>query len=56
MTDKKYQDVTDAYIQAVHSVLTRDQSAPQAATALEKELARLTGFKKGPAQKGSAQP
>jgi len=48
VTGKKYQDVTDAYIQAVHSVLTREKSAPEAATTLEKELVRITGFKKGP--------
>jgi trehalose/maltose transport system substrate-binding protein len=56
VTGKKYQDVTDAYIHSVHSVLTREKSAPEAAAALEKELVRLTGFKKGPPQKGSAQP
>ena len=48
VTDKRYQEVTDAYIQAVHSVLTGEKSAPEAAVALEKELARMTGFKKGP--------
>ena len=47
VTGKKYQDVTDGYIQAVHSVLTREKSAPQAAAALEKELVRTTGFKTG---------
>jgi trehalose/maltose transport system substrate-binding protein len=56
VTGKEYQGVTDAYIQAVHSVLIRDKSAPEAAAALEKELVRLTGFKKGPPQEGSAQP
>jgi trehalose/maltose transport system substrate-binding protein len=44
---KKYQDVTDAYIQAVHSVLTHEKGAPEAAAALEDELVRTTGFKKG---------
>jgi trehalose/maltose transport system substrate-binding protein len=48
VTSKEYQDVTDAYIQAVHSVLTHQKSAPQAAAALEKELVRTTGFKTGP--------
>jgi len=48
VTGKKYQEVTDAYIQAVHSVLTGQQSAPEAAAALENELVRTTGFKKGP--------
>jgi hypothetical protein len=47
VTGKKYQDVTDAYIKAVHSVLTREKSAPEAAAALENELVRITGFKKG---------
>jgi hypothetical protein len=45
---KEYQHVTDAYIQAVHSVLTREKDAPQAAAALENALVRITGFKKGP--------
>jgi len=45
---KNYEDVAEAYIQAVHSVLTRQQSAPEAAAALEKELIRITGFRKGP--------
>jgi trehalose/maltose transport system substrate-binding protein len=48
VTGKKYQEVTDAYIQAVHSVLTGQKSAPEAAAALENELVRTTGFKKGP--------
>jgi trehalose/maltose transport system substrate-binding protein len=56
VTGKKYQDVTDAYTQAVHSVLTGEKSAPEAAAALENELVRITGFKKGPAQERSAQP
>jgi len=48
VTGKKYQDVTDAYIQAVHSVLTGEKRAPEAAATLEKELVSITGFKKGP--------
>jgi trehalose/maltose transport system substrate-binding protein len=48
VTGKNYQAVSDAYIQAVHSVLTDERSAPEAATALENELVRITGFKKGP--------
>jgi trehalose/maltose transport system substrate-binding protein len=47
VTGKTYQAVTDAYIQAVHSVLTGEKSAPEAAAALENELVRVTGFKKG---------
>jgi trehalose/maltose transport system substrate-binding protein len=54
VTGKKYQDVSDAYIQAVHSVLTGEKSAPEAAAALENELVRITGFKKGRPQEGSA--
>jgi trehalose/maltose transport system substrate-binding protein len=45
---KSYQDVSDAYIQAVHSVLTGEKRAPEAAAALENELVRITGLKKGP--------
>jgi trehalose/maltose transport system substrate-binding protein len=56
VTGQKYQDVTRAYIQAVHSVLTREKSAPEAAAALENELVRITGFKKGPPQKGLHSP
>jgi trehalose/maltose transport system substrate-binding protein len=54
VTGKKYQDVSDAYIQAVHSVLTREKNAPDAAAALENELVHITGFKKGPPQERSA--
>jgi len=56
VTGKKYQEVTDAYIQAVHSVLTAEKSAPDAAAALENELVRITGFKKGPLPRDSAPP
>jgi trehalose/maltose transport system substrate-binding protein len=56
VTGKKYQDVTDAYIQAVHSVLTGEKSAPEAAAALENELVRTTGFKKGPPQGNQHNP
>jgi trehalose/maltose transport system substrate-binding protein len=48
VTGKKYHDVTSAYVKAVHSVLMRQASAPEAAASLEIELARITGFKKGP--------
>jgi trehalose/maltose transport system substrate-binding protein len=48
VTGKKYEDVSDAYIQAVHSVLTGEKSAPDAALALENELVGITGFKNGP--------
>jgi len=48
ITGKKYEVVADAYIQAVHSVLTGQKRAPEAAATLETELVRITGFKKGP--------
>ena len=54
LTGKRYEDVSEAYIQAVHSVLTRKQTAPKAAAALEQELIRITGFKKGPPLVGPA--
>src|SRR6202521_2908020 len=56
VTGKKYQDVTEAYISAVHSVLTGEKGAPEAAAALESELVRITGFKKGPPREGPPQP
>jgi trehalose/maltose transport system substrate-binding protein len=48
ITGKKYGEVSHAYAQAVHSVLTGEKRAPEAAAALEKELVRITGFKTGP--------
>lgn len=54
VTGKNYERVSEAYIQAVHSVLTRKQSAPDAAVALETELIRVTGFTTGLPSKGSA--
>jgi trehalose/maltose transport system substrate-binding protein len=47
VSGKKYEDVTEAYFRAVHSVLTGEKSAPEAAAALESELVRITGFKTG---------
>jgi trehalose/maltose transport system substrate-binding protein len=44
----KYERVTRAYINAVHSVLTGESAAGEAAASLEKELIAITGFKKGP--------
>ena len=43
-----YEDVTKAYFQAVHSALTGERSATEAAAALEKQLVEITGFKTGP--------
>jgi trehalose/maltose transport system substrate-binding protein len=52
VTGKKYQDVSEAYIQAVHSVLTGEMDAREAAVVLEKNLVRITGFQTGPPQVG----
>jgi trehalose/maltose transport system substrate-binding protein len=46
-TGTQYEQIARAYIEAVHSVLTGEKPAPQAAAALEKELVRITGFKTG---------
>ena len=48
VTGHAYEDVSRAYSQAVHSVLTSERSAPMAAAALEKQLVAITGFKTGP--------
>jgi trehalose/maltose transport system substrate-binding protein len=56
ITGKKYGEVSNAYMQAVHSVLTGERTAPEAATSLEKELVRITGFKKGPPARGIIKP
>jgi trehalose/maltose transport system substrate-binding protein len=45
---EKYEEVSRAYIQAVHSVLLGQSRAPEAAASLERELVRITGFKTGP--------
>jgi trehalose/maltose transport system substrate-binding protein len=44
ITGQKYDDVSQAYARAVHSVLTGQSKALDAAAALEKELVRITGF------------
>jgi trehalose/maltose transport system substrate-binding protein len=50
-TGTHYEQVTRAYIDAVHSVLTGEKSAPEAAGGLEKELVRITELKAGPPSK-----
>jgi trehalose/maltose transport system substrate-binding protein len=50
VTGNKYPEVSEAYAQAVHSVLTGEKRAAEAAAALENELVRITAFKKGPPQ------
>jgi len=56
VTGNKYEDVSNAYIQGVHSVLMSEKAAPQAAADLEKELVRITGFRTGPPPSDSAKP
>jgi trehalose/maltose transport system substrate-binding protein len=46
--DQKYEQVSRAYIAALHSVLTHEKTASAGASALEKDLAEITGFKPGP--------
>lgn len=54
---QKYEEVTRAYIGTLHSVLTGQTTAVEGATALEKQLVDVTGFKTGPPSKlGSASP
>jgi trehalose/maltose transport system substrate-binding protein len=45
---QKYEEVSRAYIRAVHSVLTGEKIPSVVAAALEKELVEITGFKTGP--------
>lgn len=45
---RNYEHVSRVYAEAVHSVLTGRNSAPQAAAELETELEHITGFAKGP--------
>jgi trehalose/maltose transport system substrate-binding protein len=57
VSGKKYRDVSEAYFHAVHSVLAGEKTAPQAASALENELIRITGFRKAsPPPTGNAGP
>jgi trehalose/maltose transport system substrate-binding protein len=46
-TRSQYEQIARAYIDTVHSVLTGEKPAPQAAVALEKKLVRITGFQTG---------
>jgi trehalose/maltose transport system substrate-binding protein len=47
-----YKTVSKAYSDAVHSVLTGQESAPDAAAKLEKQLIGITGFRPGPPETG----
>ena len=51
-TGTQYEQVARAYVDAVHSVLAGEKSAPIAAAALEKELVRITGLPIGPPLQG----
>ncbi len=48
-----YEAVSKAYTQALHSVLTRESTAPAAAAALENELVRIMGNDKAQPGTGS---
>jgi len=48
VTGVAYEQVSRAYIEAVHSVLTGQRGAPEAAAELEKQLIGITGFRAGP--------
>jgi trehalose/maltose transport system substrate-binding protein len=52
VSGQAYEDVTKAYMLAVHSVLTGEKRAPEAAAALERRLIQITGFKTGPPSTG----
>jgi trehalose/maltose transport system substrate-binding protein len=47
-TGRAYERVSQAYIRAVHAVLSGQKGAPEAAAELEKELVQITGFRTGP--------
>ena len=47
VTGKKYAQVSAAYFNAVHSVLTKEKGAPEAVADLEQNLVRITGFPTG---------
>jgi trehalose/maltose transport system substrate-binding protein len=52
VTGRAYEQVARAYIATVHSVLTGQRSAAEAAAALERQLIDITGLRPGP-PKGS---
>jgi trehalose/maltose transport system substrate-binding protein len=55
-TGQKYEEVSRAYIGALHSVLTHERSPTAAGAALEKELMEITGFKAGPPSRWGSSP
>jgi trehalose/maltose transport system substrate-binding protein len=48
---RSYDQVSSAYFRAVHSVLTGEKAAPEAAAELETYLTKITGFHPGPVRK-----
>lgn len=52
VTGDRYQAVSQAYSQAVHSVLTGQKAAPDAAAELEKRLVQITGLRTAPPPAG----
>ena len=52
----KYKQVSRVYIDAVHSVLTGQRGAPEAAAELEKQLIEITGFLAGPPRTADNMP
>ena len=55
VSGEKYEEVSRAYIGALHAVLTGEKSAPVAAAELEKELVQITGLRPGPPSKRDSQ-
>jgi trehalose/maltose transport system substrate-binding protein len=51
-TGSRYKQVSEAYISAVHSVLTSERGASEAAAYLEKHLVQITGFPTGAPKTG----
>jgi len=56
VTGPKYGEVSRAYFRAVHSVITRQQRAGEAAAALERELVWITGLPAAPVRARRATP
>jgi trehalose/maltose transport system substrate-binding protein len=53
-TGRDYRQVSAAYAAAVHSVLTGQKSAPDAAAELEAQLIKMTGFHGGTPKQGTS--
>jgi trehalose/maltose transport system substrate-binding protein len=53
VSGEKYEDVTRAYIRALHSVLSGEETPSAGAARLEKDLIQITGFMTGPPANGA---